>query len=246
VTQVKPYKILVPVYNHLMRNIDYEAWGEYIALLTKDYYKKNPDVLEIASGNLKLAKYLRRNYFRKIVVSDLSLEMLKYHKSKSPGVCFDMCFIPFKKSFDIVFSSFDSVNYLLTQKAFIQMLEQVSSVLKKDGVFLFDVSLERNSHKYLKLYRKNGSHSGISYNHESSFDNVSRIHKQKFTFVLRDGKKYIETHKQKIFKFEDYFKMIDKSPFYTAECYKAFTFSNAKPDTERAQFILKRKKDAFF
>lgn len=224
-----------------MRNIDYEAWGEYIGLLTKEYSKKNPLVLEIASGNLKLADYLRRNYFPKIVVSDLSLDMLKYHKSKSPKFCFDMCSIPFKNSFNIIISSFDSVNYLLTPKAFIQMLKQVSSVLKNDGVFLFDVSLEKNSYKYLQLYRKNGSHLGISYKQESSFDNVKRIHKQKFTFVLRDGKKYIETHKQKIFRFEDYFKMIDKSPFYTAACYKAFTFSNAKPDTERAQFILKRK-----
>ncbi len=237
----KPYNLLAPVYNHLMRSIDYEAWGEYIALLVKEHSIKNPIVLEIAAGNLILANYLRKNYFRNIIVSDISLEMIKEHKCSAPKICCDMTSLPFRKSFDITLSAFDSVNYLLTKKSFKEMLNQVAMVTKTNGLFLFDVSLEKNSYKYLKMYKKKGSKKGISYTQESSYNNKTCIHRQKFLFDLGNGNKYIETHKQKIYKFEEYFKMVESSQFYIAACYRAFTLTDATPNIERAQFVLKRK-----
>jgi hypothetical protein len=40
---------------------------------------------------------------------------------------------------------------------------------------------------------------------------------------------------------EDWFNFIDSSKFYVSNCLKAFTFDNANEDTERVQFILKKK-----
>jgi len=48
-----------------------------------------------------------------------------------------------------------------------------------------------------------------------------------------------EIHKQKIYKFEDYFEIIAKAGMYVVECLDAFTFNNGNQHSERVQFIVK-------
>ena len=58
---------------------------------------------------------------------------------------------------------------------------------------------------------------------------------------MPDGKKYREIHKQRIYDFYFYFDVIEKNGLYVAECFDAFTFKDASPNSERAQFILKKE-----
>ena len=82
---------------------------------------------------------------------------------------------------------------------------------------------------------------GIKYKQKSYFNVRSRIHYNHFEITLADGKKVEEIHKQKIYRFEDYFEFIEDSDFYVSKCYETFTFQNANAATERAQFILKKR-----
>lgn len=234
------YSHLVPVYSHLMRSIDYSLWSDFIHSISSELKRKRISVLELACGNGLIAGNLKKK-FKYYCASDLSKEMLDCFDGVD-RVCCDMLNLPFKKKFDFIFSTFDSVNYLTSRQKFIQLLKQAAFSLAPDGIFTFDVSLENNSRLYQKYLNRKGSFNGMKFLQKSYYDEVKRIHYNYFELTLANGRKVEEIHKQKIFRFEDYFNFIEDSDLYVYKCKKAFSEQDASPDSERAQFILKKRR----
>jgi len=209
--------------------------------MVKDYIPKRPKVLELAAGNLRFAKRIKK-HFKSIVVSDLSYNMLHSSRGiKFPRVCCDMTALPFKREFDLVLSSFDSVNYLTSKAKLLQLFKEVEKILKEDGIFTFDVVLENNCLTYEKFANRKGNYHGVNFEQISKYDKEKRFHKNIFNIFLPTGESLTEVHKQKIFPFFTYFEVIAKTNLYVVDCFKTFTFEKADQDSDRAQFILKRK-----
>ncbi len=237
----KDYSTLAQFYSHLMKSIDYKKWANYIFEISGEMGSKNLSVLELASGTGNVSAHLIKK-FSDLLISDSSVEMLRQNQDFiNSKICFDMTAIPLKKKFDFVYSTFDSVNYLLTKEKFVKMLSEVHRVLYNDGIFTFDVSLEKNSLRYQKYLNRKGKFHGIKYSQKSSFDLKNRIHLNFFEITLADGTAVEEIHKQKIYRFEEYFRFIDESGFYVSKCLEAFSWKDAGRNSERAQFILKKK-----
>ncbi|HOI30870.1 MAG TPA: class I SAM-dependent methyltransferase [Melioribacteraceae bacterium] len=234
------YSHLAPVYPHLMRSIDYSLWSDFIHSISREIKRKRISVLELACGNGLIAGTLNKK-FKYYCATDLSKEMLACFGGVDK-VCCDMLALPFKKQFDFIFSTFDSVNYLTSRQRFIRMLNQAALCLARDGIFTFDVSLENNSKLYQKYLNRKGTYNGMKFLQKSYYDEAKRIHYNYFELTLANGSKVEEIHKQKIFRFEDYFSFIDDSDFYVYKCKKAFSEQDASPDSERAQFILKKRR----
>jgi ubiquinone/menaquinone biosynthesis C-methylase UbiE len=235
------YAELSLIYNSLMKKINYEYWANYIYAISKIDSKKIASALELGGGTGKLAEFLFHKY-KTYVLSDLNSWMLsRNEKSKVSKVCCDMRAIPFKTKFDLIFSTFDSVNYLTSKTAFMKFLSESDKVLLEDGTLTFDVSLERNSLRYEKLLNRKGELNNVSFIQKSVYDKKTKLHINEFELKLPDGKIIKEKHKQKIWDIIDYFNMIDKSKFYVQHCFETFTFTDIKKTTERAQFILKKK-----
>jgi ubiquinone/menaquinone biosynthesis C-methylase UbiE len=223
-----------------MRSINYKEWADYIYQISKEAKVKKISALELAGGTGAIAKLLHSKM--KIISTDISSDMLKIGDEKScPKVCCDMTNLPFKNKYDFIFSTFDSVNYLNTKEKFSHYLDNASRCISNEGILAFDVSLENNSKKFEKYLNRRGKFNGISFRQRSFYNPSTRIHYNHFELTLANGQKVEEIHKQKIYRFEEYFDFIDRSDFYVYKCYKAFTFKNADSETERAQFILKKK-----
>jgi len=238
--QIDPYLHVANIYPHLMNFVSYKWWARYIYSITKTKVVKNPTVLELAGGNCSLTVHLSKLY-KNYFVSDISLSMLTHANNKLNKVCCDMTAIPFKKKFDLILASFDSVNYLLSKKKLLKYFKEVSNHLADNGVLTFDAALESNSYKHQKTARKKGRANGFTYFRESVFMPLSKIHKNIFTITYPNGKTFSETHKQKIYSYETFFEMAEKSGLYVVNCYKAFSFTKGKASSDRVQFIMKRK-----
>lgn len=235
--KLDPYHYVADIYSYLMRFINYNDWAEYYFFLSRDYIPSDPAVLELAGGNCRMASLLKEHY-KNIIVSDLSLNMLKHCEDESlTRVCCDMEALPFRKNFDLVISAFDSVNYLMTKKSLMNLFRQVHSVLADDGLFSFDISLEKNSLKNLRYMNRSGIYKGIRFVQKSDYDAEKKIHYNNFTFTLPDGTKVVENHKQKIYPLEAVLELLIESGFIVRECFKAFSFDDASNDSERAQFV---------
>lgn len=239
------YRHIAAIYSHLMRGIDYKFWAEYIGMITQKYVKKDPLTLEIAAGNCSLAKYLRK-YYKNYIAADLSAEMLMNSKRKKISrVCCDMRSLPFRAKFDLIISAFDSVNYLTSANEISRFLANLKNNLSDNGIFTFDISLESNSIKYVKNLNRFGQYKGISYEQISSYDKRKKVHYNEFVLKLKDGREVYEEHKQKIYSLETFFDLIGRNGYIVKECYTAFSLDNANENSERAQFIIKKGKNAY-
>lgn len=237
---IDPYRHVANIYPHLMNFVSYKWWAKYIYTITRPIVNKNPTVLELAAGNCSLAVYLSKHY-KNYIASDISQNMLKSTNIKLSKVCCDMTAIPISRLFDLIIISFDSVNYLLSKKKLLLLFKEVKNHLTENGIFTFDAALESNSYKHQKTASKLGRNNGFIYNRESVFSPVSKIHKNIFRIEYPNGEIFTEIHRQKIYSYNNYFEIAEKSGLYVVNCYKAFSHQKGKATSDRVQFIMKRK-----
>ncbi len=237
---IDPYMHVSNIYHQLMHSISYKWWARYIFTIIRKKIVKDPAVLEIASGNCAMAKHLIK-FYPDYIASDISLSMLKSANKNINRICCDMLSLPLTKKFDLIISTFDSVNYLTNKKKLLGLFKEISNSLNDKGVFTFDAALESNSYKHEKTANKKGKILGYSYTRESKFLVSSKIHKNIFTIQYPDGKIVTEIHRQKIYSLETFYEMAEKSGLQVVNCYKAFTLQKGNANSDRVQFIIKRK-----
>ena len=240
--KAKPYQVIPLFYAHLMKGIRYDKWAEYLYEIVRKDCPKKSKVLELAAGDCSFAKYFVK-YYPSITVTDLSYCMLSKNNYISNKVCCNMLYLPFKSRYDLIYSNFDSINYILSGKLLIKLFSEVSLLLNDDGIFVFDVSLENNSYIHVKKNNREGKYKGLTYRQTSTYNPYSGIHLNKFTIKLANGDEYSEIHKEKIYSFDTYFKLINKTSLYVVDCYEAFTFKQGNKNSNRIQFILKKNKN---
>jgi SAM-dependent methyltransferase len=233
------YSKLSIIYNAVMNKVRYDRWSEYLLALVELYVNDQADVLELAGGNCNFAGYFVE-HFPRLIVTDKSFDMLASSKIKTvPRICCDMTRLPFNSKFDLIYSTFDSVNYLTNKKSLLNLFKEIKLILKEEGIFTFDVSLERNSLLHVENPVRKGDCQGISFIHETSYNKNIRIHKNIFKIKI-DNDIFTEVHKQKIYPFELYFDIIEKAGLYVVECVDTFSFIKSDEESERVQFIVKK------
>ena len=241
--KAKPYEVLPLIYPHLMKRIKFDKWENYLYAIVKDECGKKSKVLELAAGDGTFAKFFCK-YYPSLIITDISHKMLVKNNNGLKKVCCDMLSFPFKTKFDLIYSNFDSVNYILSTNSLTKLFQEVARYLSEEGIFTFDVSLEKNSYAHIASSNREGKYKGHSYIQSSTFNQNSRIHLNKFVIKLANGGEYSEIHKEKIYAFETYFRLIEKTDLYVAECFEAFTFDPGNENSDRIQFILKKNKNA--
>jgi ubiquinone/menaquinone biosynthesis C-methylase UbiE len=223
-----------------MRRINYNDWADYIWDICELYDLHPASVLELGGGTCNIANIL----FNKVdlyVASDYSYDMLTLDDNNFINkICCDMTALPFDKRFDYIFSTFDSVNYLIDKDLLHKLFNGVSQVISDNGIFTFDVSLEKNSYKNVKRLNRKGKYNGIKYVQKSRYDPNSKIHINEFKIFLED-KEIIEIHRQKIYSIENFFEIIEDCGLIVVDCFDSFTFEDAGIDSERIQFVVKKE-----
>ncbi|HSD63223.1 MAG TPA: class I SAM-dependent methyltransferase [Ignavibacteriaceae bacterium] len=235
---LKNYDQVASIYPYLMRAVRYDKWADYLYKIVKSYVSEKDLVLELSAGNGRLADYFKV-FFPCIIISDISLSMLCRSSSVGlPKVCCDMTAIPFKRKFNLIYSAFDSVNYLTSKKKLLSLFKEIKAVLKVGGVFTFDVTLEPNSLKHMKEPFRTGNYNGVRFTQTSRYDPKSRIHKNFFR-INNNDQIFIETHRQKIYPFNEYFRLLDKAGLQVLECFDSFSFKDGNAGCERVQFLVR-------
>src|ERR1017187_2424551 len=138
--KAKPYQVLPLIYSHLMKRIRYDKWAEYLYAIVRKKCSPKSKVLELAAGDGAFANYFCK-YYPSITMTDISRWMLKQNNNLKNKVCCDMLSLPFKSKYDLIYSNFDSINYILSGKSLLVLFAGISGLLNDDGIFIFDVSL---------------------------------------------------------------------------------------------------------
>ncbi|NOR18173.1 methyltransferase domain-containing protein [candidate division WOR-3 bacterium] len=120
--------------------------AKYLPGLLKKFRAKPKTLLDIACGDGRFTNIMAKKGIE-VTGLDCSIHMLKYAKmrAKKTGVKIDfihqkMQNLSVNKKFDLVTCWFDSLNYLLTKRELIRTFRNISKVLNKNGLFIFDMN----------------------------------------------------------------------------------------------------------
>ncbi|MEH7379880.1 class I SAM-dependent methyltransferase [Bacillus sp. JJ1533] len=223
------------IYDELMRDVDYEQWISFVKSKVTQFNKASGlRVLDIGCGTGEIAIRLAQEGFE-VVGVDLSEDMLSVanHKAIEAGVKVEfyqqnMVEISGFEPFDLIIIFCDSLNYLHTEAEVQKTFDNAFRLLKKDGLFLFDVhSVYKMDTIFMNgpfvsaddqvsfIWNCFSGEYPHSIEHELSFF-VKNEHNEDYT-------RFDEFHEQRTFPIETYQIWLEEKGFYVQEMIGDFT-----------------------
>jgi len=231
-------------YDIIMRDIDYNEWAFYIKEIINKFSKGNK-ILDIACGTGKIIEILNKNNFE-VFGLDLSFEMLKIAKNRKLKNLVNSSFfkIPFKnESFDIVISTFDSLNNVQDIDEIKLVFEEVYRILKKDGIFTFDLNTIHVFRTYWNNLIKIDETKNLFIIWKSRFI-IPNSCSLKIIIFERRKKGYYKKYEMELletaFEIEMIIKILRELNFSDIRAFEHLSFRRANERNYRVQFIAKK------
>lgn len=248
------YSKLAEIYDHIMENVDYDVWADFIDEIIQVHHPNPQTILELACGTGSLALSLDELMCYDIVGTDKSPAMVaKAQSKKGPhqnSIAFremDFLNITIDKKFDAVVSIFDSINYLHESKSIKKLLVEVKKVLTPQSLFIFDFTTPRNSTQAIDYLHNERGYTSNNYrfSRESRYDEERQIHYNDFEIekLKDDGStvtnRYFEQHKQRIYTLQQMLNIIEDTEYEVVAKYDAFDLVGATDNSLRITMVLR-------
>ena len=240
-----PYQGLAPIYDYVMRHVDYDEWAAFINDVFQRHAPRTQRLIDLACGTGNVSAELSLLGFT-VTGADASESMVRVAREKAAlhgggeFVQRDLRDLSGLGSFEGAVCMYDSFNYLLEQDDIDEALRQVCSILEPGGLFVFDVCTERNSLHYFRDMRDRESGPGFSYERHSYYETDARLQHNDFS-IRFDGDEttYAEAHVQRIYPLADIEQRIAASRFELVDVLAEFTFNPGSEDSDRVHYVLR-------
>jgi SAM-dependent methyltransferase len=239
---LKPYQRLSQLWD--------TGWSEfsiqYVNWINELLYErgiKRGNILDIACGTGALAIELARGGHSAHGI-DISPDMIDIAKGKVIGltnVSFsvqDMVSFDTNEQYDLVACTFDSLNYVRRLRDLRRMLFRVASVLRLNGLFVFD---SNTKHLYA---RHSGKSEMRELNKESFIQQCgydARRKEQTTTFAFSDGS--YEIHKQRSYDYEELKPLLESAGFHTLHLFSWFEKIPYSTKTPKLFCVVEKRND---
>ena len=248
-TKTDIYEGLAPVYDELMRDIDYDYWADYIDDLIQAYQPYAETILELACGTGSFALSMDEYNVYDITATDLSAEMIHIAQTKDreqriKWKVMDVRNLDIGGRFDVVIMLFDSINYLMDDAEVVGLFRNIKNILTDKGIFIFDFTTPLNSIEAEPLLNEEyTTTSGWHYIRKSHFDSEKGLHYNDFvitpppdSFIKQEIR---ESHCQRVFTLRQMISLIAKSGRKILASYEGFDFIEATENSDRITMILR-------
>lgn len=211
------YTVFAQYYDEYMKHVPYDQWTKFILRQFNKKYKRKPNkVLEMACGTANISSRLVKKGIE-VDAADNSQQMLNI-ASKKP-----FCPNLFNKditasyqadAYELILLIYDSINYILKKEQITILFKNVYNSLKKKGLFIFDLSTQKNCHRNFDGFINLVDHPDSYMVHQSDYFPEESIHNTHLTFFDKKGYLFSrndEIHKQKIYSNSEILQLIKKS-----------------------------------
>lgn len=250
------YSILAHLYDTLMQDVDYALWADFIDEIIQTHHPKPVDVLELACGTGAISLQLAQLDEYNLTATDQSAAMIEKAREKGAQQEADIQFdtldftdIQSEHHYDIIFSVFDSVNYLHRKEDILKMLNGCWEILNPGGLLIFDFSTPQNSLEAVEfLNNEEGSFKNYRYFQESRYDPAEQFHYNEFEIdeMAEDGKtvlqSYQESHKQRVYPLNEMLSILEQTPYHQVAKYEDFDLVDADKNSTRVTMVLRCQK----
>ncbi len=236
---VSPYEELSQIYD--------KGWGffgqSYFRLvkeLFRESFFSHRRILDVACGTGILALKLAQQGFS-VVGIDNSPQMIALAQAKvKPELSLffkvqDMKELNTKEPFDLIFCTFDSINYLLSEGDVAHFLARVNSALKSSGFFMFDSVTEVLCNKHYREHRRKVG--GVRFLEKFGYYPRRKI--AITTFQFEDGSE--ELHLQKPYGLRELAPLLYNSGFIICDKFSSPEGESYRSGSERLVCITRKK-----
>ena len=243
--QVLPYEGLAPIYDFVMRHVDYVHWANHVHGVLQQHGSPR-QVAELACGTGNIA-FALADLGYEVSGYDVSEAMVRVAAGKADGdpsaprfAARDLRNLSGLGPFDAAVCLYDSLNYLLALEDVGHALAEVHRVLSAEGVFIFDVCTERNSLQHFRDVRDVEQGPEFHYSRHSWYDASERLQYNEFDIRYADGTRRQETHVQRIYPHDDIVAAVESSPFELLATLDGFSHRPGSEQSDRVHFVLRR------
>ena len=238
---IKPYIKLAEIYDRLMDHVDYSKWSEYILNLIKISGREVGSVIDLSCGTGSLMNQLHGK-ISIIFGCDHSREMVR-EALKKKKLNSDFLFVNDIRSAAIKDNSFecalflyDSLNYLIDDVSLVNSLAEIYRILKKDGLFIFDVVSESHCIEHYGDFHESEYWNDEGYSRHSYYDLKNGFQFNEFRIVIK-GETYIEKHQQKVYDLAYLKSILNKNKFKIIGTFNDFSDETTETNPGRIHFL---------
>ncbi len=243
-----PYEKFAYAYDRMMKNVNYLRWGDYIESLFATYGCKPKTILDVACGTGALTILLASRGYEMTGI-DRAEGMLDVAKKKAEEQQIQIEFhhgnmlnFQLDKQFDAILCTYDSINYASNENELSSMFNTVAKHLTPEGLFIFDVTTERNivEHFHNKTFSEN--HQDYSYIWKNNYVQHTKMCRTFLTFFIREGKlfrRYEEVHQQRIFEVSTVNSSLKDAGYKMLSAYDMYTFNRWSRYSDRINFTAR-------
>ncbi len=243
--RVKPYNKLAEIYDQLMDHVDYDQWSSYVLRLINKYHHNPQFIIDLScgTGNFFLPLY---KHFKSLIGCDLSIEMVYQSMKKVESERISLFVNDIQEMaiaddrFDCALLLYDSLNYILDEKLLEKSLKEINRILKKGGIFIFDIVSDFHCREYYANNDESEYWDDLGYSRHSYYDEGSSYQYTEFRIVL-NGHTFFEEHKQRIYSTNNLKEVLKKSTFEVMEVNNNFPQEEVTEDRSgRTHFVCRK------
>jgi len=175
-------------------NREWGAFGERIfpalKIIAGDNLPDGARILDLCCGTGQLARVLTEKGYR-VTGVDGSAEMLRYAKINAPGTEFlneDARTFRLPSVFNDVFSTFDSLNHIMTLPELQKVFKNVNRCLISGGIFIFDMTMQKHFESEAKIFKDIQEKPKYLYLLCNEYDAEKKLYQYKCTLFQPEGK----------------------------------------------------------
>ena len=245
-----PYEKFAYSYDRMMANVNYARWVTYIKNLFRHYKSEPRKILEVACGTGALTVLMEERGYEMCGL-DRAEGMLTVARQKAeeqgldiPFMRGDMRDFDLQEQFDAVLCIYDSINYAVNEAELDAVFRAVSKHLVPSGLFIFDVTTERNivQHFHGQTFAENQP--DYSYTWKNMYTYHDKICRTVLTFFIHEGelfRRFEEVHIQKIFEVSTIKKLLKQTGYKILSAYDMYTFNRWSRHSDRINFIARKE-----
>lgn len=231
------------MYDELMENIPYQAWGGYIKNILHNHEAKL--VLDMACGTGTITTMLAQAGFDMIGV-DSSIDMLNEAQQKmydaGQNILFlaqDMRALDLYGTIDAAISVCDGLNYILEAGELEDIFKKVKLFLNPGGLFIFDMVTE---YKFTEILGQKSfeasTKDGGGYEMDNNYNPHTKINQYRILFkdpIL--GEEFLEVHEQRAYAMEEIVQLLQVAGFADVKAFHEYTDTPPRADSVRITYI---------
>ncbi|MDD7183277.1 class I SAM-dependent DNA methyltransferase [Peptostreptococcus porci] len=251
------YENFAYIYDDLMDDVDYEMWVNHIEKIIKKSGSSVKNILELACGTGNITIPLARKGYD-IAGVDISYSMLDVALSKSeemgiPLVLLEQDIVELDfdlYDLDCVLCACDGFNYITEIDDLKKVFAKVYELLKKEGVFIFDISSYYKIKNILGNNFMGESRENLSYMWTNYFDEETNLIDMELDFFVKveveddeeDNlyERYREVHHQRAYEESELRTLLKEVGFIDVEVFGDFNLKKSEESSQRLFFMAKK------